>query len=171
MPKMSVDNLKANLSNVARTYLWEVMFSSPVGGGDGDALMLRCQSTVIPGRSFGSLLVPYKQSAGIKFPGKLNMTHTWNTICIEGTDKKIFDAIYQWNEVVVGVKTGIGGPDTVIKSDVYLSLLNTLGSKTTKIKLVGCYPELVDEVPISYDDESVLRYSVTWSYDYWMRVS
>lgn len=171
MSKMSIDNLSANLSNVARSYLWELMFVSPVGGGDSEALMLRCQSTAVPGSSFGSLLVYFKQSPGIKYPGRLTMPHTWTSVFIEGTDKKVFDAIYAWKQAIVNDKLGIGGPDTAIKSDIYLNMLNTQGVTTTRIRLTGCYPELVDDTPLSYDDESMVKYTVTWSYDRWQKIS
>ena len=170
MSKMGQDNLGANLTNLARKYLWEVVFSNPIGGGDSDALMLRAQSTAIPGSSFGSILVHYKQTAGVKFPGKLNMPHTWTTTFVEGTDKKVFDAIYAWKQLIVHDRLGIGGPDQVIKADIYLRLLDQQGSTTSQFKMVGAYPELMDDTPVSYDEEAALMYTVTFSYDRWESV-
>jgi len=167
MSNMGADSLKNNLSNPARTYLWEVMFSNPVGGGDADALMLRCQTANIPGRSLGEILVPFKQSAGIKFPGKYTVSHTWACTFIEGTDKKIFDALYAWKQAIVHDKLNVGGPDTVIKANIYLRLLDTKGSVYLKIKLVGCYPQEVDEVPLAYEDEDSIKYPATFSFDHW----
>lgn len=171
MSKMGSDNLGANLTNLARKYLWEVVFTNPLGGGDADALMLRAQSTSIPGSSFGSILVAFKQSPGVKFPGKINMTHTWSVTFVEGTDKKVFDAVYAWKQLIVHDRLNIGGPDSTIKSDVYLSLLDQNGVVTTRIKLVGCYPESMDDTPVSYEEEAALMYTVTFSFDRWERVS
>ena len=170
MSKMGADNLGANLTNLARKYLWELTFSNPIGGGDAEALMLRAQSTAIPGSSFGAILIPFKQSPGIKFAGKLNMPHTWTTTFVEGTDGKVFDAIYAWKQLIVHDRLSIGGPDQIIKSDIYLSLLDQQGSVTRRIKLVGSYPELMDDTPISYEEEAALMYTVTFSYDHWERV-
>jgi len=167
MVNMSADNLKANLSNPARTYLWEAMFTNPIGGGDAEVLMLRCQSANIPGRSVGEILIPFKQTPGIKFPGKLTVSHTWVTTFIEGMDKKVFDAIHAWDQAVVHDRLGIGGPDVAIKSNIYLRLLDTQGKVIMKIKFVGCYPQAVDEVPVAMDSEAAVFYSVTWSYDHW----
>ncbi len=167
---MSSDNLKNNLTNLARVYLWEVLFANPVGGGDAEALEVRCQSTAIPGSSFGSILIPYKQSPGVKFPGKLTMPHTWTCTFVEGTDRKIFDAIYAWKQAVVHDRLNIGGPDALIKSDIYLRLLDMQGSVSMKIKLVGCYPELTDDTPLTYENEAGVVYTVTFSYDRWQRV-
>lgn len=171
MSKMNVDALKANLTNPARSYLWEILFVNPIGGGSSESLRLRCQSTAVPGFNFGSIVIPFKQTPGVKFPGKLNMSHTWTSVFIEGMDKKIFDSIYAWRQFVVNDVAGIGGPDTAIKSNIFLNLLDANGDYTSKFKLIGCYPESMDDTPLAYDDESELRYSVTWSYDYWVEVS
>jgi hypothetical protein len=168
---MSQDNLKANVSNFARQYLWELQFAKVIGGGDSTALAIRCQSTAMPGSSFGSILIPFKQGPGIKVPGKLTVPHTWTATFVEGTDKKVFDAIYGWKQLVVHDRLNIGGPDVAIKSDVYLSLLDMAGAVTTKVKLVGCYPEAMPDTPLAYDAEAVVVYTVTWSYDSWIRVS
>lgn len=167
MSKMGADNLAANLTNLARRYLWDVTFTNPIGGGDAEALMLRAQSTAIPGSSFGSILVRYKQTPGVKFPGMLNMPHTWTTTFVEGTDQKVFDAIYGWKQLVVHDRLGVGGPDQVIKADIYLNLLDQQGAVTSRYKLFGCYPELMDDTPLSYDEEAALMFTITFSYDRW----
>jgi hypothetical protein len=167
MPSMSAENLKNDISNPAKVYLWDVVFSGLVGGGDRDHLELRAQSTAIPGRSFGEILVPFKGTPGVKYPGKLTMTHIWPCVFIEGTDQAVFDAIIGWQQKVQNARTGIGSLDSTIKKDVYLRLLDTAGTVIKKIKLVGSYPQAVDDVPIAYEDEGNIFYNITWSYDYW----
>jgi len=167
MGSMADDSLKTNLSNPARTYLWEAMFTNPIGGGDAEVLMIRCQSAGVPGRSVGEILVPFKQTPGIKFPGKHVVSHAWATSFIEGMDKKVFNAIHAWNQAIVHDRLGVGGPDVAIKSNIYLRLLNTLGEVIMKIKFVGCYPQAVDDVPLAMDSEAAIYYTVTWSFDHW----
>jgi len=167
MANMSSENLKKDISNPAKVYLWDVVLSSIVGGGNRDHLEIRAQSTAIPGRSVGEILVPFKGTAGIKFPGKLTMTHTWPAVFIEGNDQEVFDAIYGWMQSIQNARTGIGGPDSIIKADIYLRLLDQQDNVTKKFKLVGCYPQAVDDVPLAYDDEGNILYNVTFSYDFW----
>lgn len=171
MPDMGVDILKNNLTNPARTYLWEVIIPNPIGGGDSNTLLVRCQSSNIPGRSFGEILVPYKQTGGVKFPGKLTYDHTWDCVFIEGEDKKIFDAIYGWNQKVVNDYDGVGEGDDAIKSDIVLTLITTKGQTFQKIKLVGCYPQAVGPVALAYDGTDPVRYTVTFSFDRWENVA
>ena len=165
---MSVDSLKANLTNPARTYLWEMIIPAlPSGIGQPDDLLVRCQSSSLPGRSFGTILVPYKQSAGINYHGKLTYSHSWTCTFIEGEDHKIHDAIHAWNQHIIDDLDNIGAGDTAIKTDIYLTLLTTKGDTYRKIRLVGCFPQDVADVDMSYDDENVVRFSVTFSYDKW----
>jgi hypothetical protein len=161
---MSSDSLKANLSNPARTYLWEVIFSNPLSG-NAETLMLRAISTSEPERSVGSIKIPFKQTAGIKFPGKVAFPQTWDITFVEGEDRAILDTFTDWLDKVVNSKTGLGA--LVIKTDVYLNLINTDGSIAKKIRLIGCYPEKMASVPLSADDDKEIRQTITLSYDRW----
>lgn len=169
MPNMSVDILRQNLTNPARTYLWEVVFPVPVGGGDSTVMSVRCQSTQKPSKSFGdSILVPFQQTGGVKYPGKLTFDHTWECVFVEGEDKAIFNAINGWMEQIVNTTTGIGVGDENVKQDVYLNLINTKGVIYQKIKLVGCYPQNIAAVDLAYEGDGEVKYTTTWSYDYWV---
>jgi len=164
MAEMSVNSLKNNLSNPARTYLWEVLFANPLGG-DTETLLLRCRSTSIPGVSVGSILLPFKQTGGVKYPGKKIYSHTWACTFVEGEDREMWDAFYAWAQAIINDETGLGSFN--IKTDVYLHLIDTDGTVSKKIKLVGAYIESQDDVALSYDDEKEINIAVTFSYDYW----
>ena len=168
---ISVDTLKANLTNPQRTYLWEVIIPNPLGGvADTQTLLLRCQSAVIPSRSFGNIDVPYKQSGGIRYRGKLTYTHEWDLTFIEGEDKKMFDGFYAWCQKIVHDLEGTGDPDTEIKVDMFLNLLDSKQEDTQQIKLVGCYPQAMGEVPVNYADEGVVTLPITMAFDRWEKL-
>jgi len=167
MSKMSVNDFKNNLNNPARAYLWEVVFTNPIGGGDSEAMEMRCQTTEIPGRSFGEILLPFRATAGVKFAGKLVMSHSWPTVFVESTDKKVFTALHSWSEAITNAETGIGLPDVSIKANIYLRLMDVADVIYQKIKLVGCYPQKIAETPIAFDNEGAIMYNVDWSYDWW----
>ncbi len=171
MPDMSADVLKNNLTNPAKSYLWYVMFTNPIGGGDADALDTRCRSASIPGRSVGTIDIPYKGTAGIRVPGKLQMSHSWSVSFLENTeDQKTYNALYAWHEAIVGARTGIGGPDLAVKSDIYLRCIDQAGNVWLTIKLIGAFPSELGDVSLSYEDNSTIQFPVTWSYDRWEKV-
>lgn len=167
MAKMGADSLKNNLTNPARVYLWEVLFANPIGGGNGDVLDLRCQTTSIPGRSVGSILIPFKATAGVVFPGKVAFSHEWACAFVEGTDGAVFDALYQWFEEISEANSGQGNLDNSIKTDLYLSLIDQEGNVYRRIKLVGCYIKTMDDTPLPYGEEGAVMFNATFSYDRW----
>jgi len=170
MPNMGVDVITSNLTNPQRTYLWEIVIPSMIGGGDGEILQARAQTTALPGSSVGDILVPYKQTAGIKYPGKLTYTHTWDVTFIEGEDAKVFAAVHAWNQQVIHNVSGVSAGDDAIKANLFFKELTTKGAEGLRIKLVGCYPQQVADVPMSYDNSDVKRVTVTFSYDSWEQV-
>ena len=164
MVEMSVDSLRNNLGNPARTYLWEVIVPSPLEGSS-ETIMYRAQTTSIPERSFGEILVPFKQSAGIKFPGKIHYTQKWDITFVEGEDREMLVTFYDWMNDIIDDKFMIGRVD--YKTDIYLHLLNTDRSVAKRIKLVGCYPERIADVQLGMEPEEKVMFTVTMSFDRW----
>ena len=170
--QMSLDTLKASLTNPLRVFLWDVIIPNLLGGGDATALQARAQSTQIPGRSVGSsILVPYKQTGGIKYPGKLTYDHKWTVKFIEGEDLKVFNAIYGWSQMLVNDTTGVGAGDENIKSNLFFTLISTKGTDLKQIKLEGCYPEAIAQQELSYQTDGTVSFNVTFSFDKWVPVN
>lgn len=167
MSNMGINSLKNNLNNPARGYLWEVLFPNPLGG-DTETLLLRCRSTSIPGVSVGGILLPFKQTGGVKYPGKKTYSHTWACTFVEGEDRAMWDAFYEAAQAVIHDETGLGAFG--IKKDIYLHLINTDGTVSKRIRLVGAYIESQEDIALSYEDESVILVAVSFSYDYWTEV-
>lgn len=164
MAKMSADSLKNNLTNPARTYLWEVLIPNP-GEGDTETYLLRAQSSEIPERGFGEILIPFKQSAGIKFPGKIQYPQKWDVTFVESEDRQIMQDVYDWMNNIIHDRFQVGNP--VIKTDIYFNLINTDGSIAKKIRLVGTYPERMSNVAMDADSEDACKFTTTFSYDRW----
>lgn len=164
---MEHDFLKNNLTNPMRTFLWDVIIPTVIGGGDVESLQARARSASIPARSVGSILLPYKQTAGIKYPGKLTYDHTWAVTFVEGEDNKVHDAIYAWQQQVVHNQTGVSVGDDKLKTNLYFNLVSTKGENIRQIKLIGCYPEAVAAVEMSQDGDGLVNFNVTFSFDSW----
>lgn len=170
--EMGADILKNNLNNPAKSYLWVVVFPKLIGGGDGVTLATRCQSASLPGRGTSSIKIEYLGTAGFKVPGKMAMDQTWRLEFLESTqDKKTFTALYNWQQAIQSAKTGLGGPDPAIKTDLYFQALDQQGQTWLTIKLYGCYVESIGEISVSYGSNTSMTFPVTMSYDWWEPVS
>lgn len=168
MAQMGIESLKANLNSPARTFLWDVLIAAPVGGGGStETLALRCQTTNLPGRDVEDILIRYKQTGGVRFHGKLEYDHNWELTFIEGEDRAIFQTFYNWCQKVIHDANGVGIPDPETKVDMVLSMLKVTGDEWLRIKLIGCYIKSIGNVALSYEENAVVRFTVTVSYDRW----
>lgn len=165
MANMDINALKNNLGAPARDYLWEIIVPTPLGGGEVETFQLRAQSAEIPSREQGAIPIAFKQTAGIMVPGKLSYTHTWACTFIEGEDKKVWEAMYGWQQLIVHNVSGTSVGDAGLKTDMYLTTLKTDGTIAMKIKLRGCYVKTVGAVKLSYGSEGIINYDVTFSFD------
>jgi hypothetical protein len=168
MVQMGIESLKANLSNPARVYLWDVVIPAPVGGGNPDTFSLRCQTTSIPGKNFDPIpTVNYKQTAGAKYHGRLRYDQTWDMTFIEGEDAAIFQSFHDWCQQQINDRDGVGIDDISLKSDIIMRMLTSGGEEWLAIKLVGCYVQSMADVAMSYDTNDVVKFTVTMSFDRW----
>ncbi len=165
MVEFGTDSLKANLTNPQRAYLWEVLIPAPVGSGSTETFQIRAQSSQVPGRTNNPITIPYKQTAGVVVAGKLSYDHTWTCTFIEGEDKRVYDAIYSWQQNIVNDVSGIGVGDPLYKTDVYILLLTTAGGESLRLKLKGAWVQSISPAELSYEGEDTIKYSITFAFD------
>lgn len=165
MASFSVDTLKNNLTNPQRTYLFEILIPSPIGGGDGNVIAIRAESTEIPGKSFGRIAIPYKQTAGIEVAGKLTYDHTWSVVLREGEDHASYDVLNDWANYIVNPLTGIGVGDPLYKTDLYVIEQTTVGGTSLKFKIKGAWIQNIAKVALSYADEGIVKLDCTFVFD------
>jgi hypothetical protein len=166
--RLAIDTLKSNLQNPARAYLWEMVIPTIPGSGNVDALRTRCETSSIPGHSNPNIHIPYKGTGGFEVPGRLTFPHAITLSFLEGEDGAIFQAIYNWRNLITGVTSGVGVPDMTLKADIYLKLITKADTDWMSIKLVGAYPNDRADVALNYGADEVIRIPVTFSYDFWV---
>lgn len=167
MGQIGLDVIKNNVTNPARTYLWDFEIPSPKGSGTTDVWFIRAQSTVIPGKSFDDIDINYKGTGGFRVPGRERYSHDFPVTVIEGTDKKGFDAIHSWMELVRASVSGEGEPDPDIKADAILTCFDQKGNPWLRIKMVGMYPKNIADIDLNYNASAAILFNVMFSYDRW----
>lgn len=165
MANFGTDSLKANLTNPQREYLWEVLIPTPVGDGQTETFQIRAQSSQVPGRNNPPIKIPYKQTAGIVVAGKLQYDQSWTCTFIEGEDRKVYDALYSWQQAIVNDIAGIGIGDPFYKTDMYIILQSVAGGDTMRLKLKGAWVQAVGPVELTYAGQDAIRYNVTFAFD------
>jgi hypothetical protein len=165
MSNFGTDSLKTNLTNPQREYLWEVLIPAPIGDGQTETFQIRAQSSQVPGRSNGAIKIPYKQTAGIVVAGKLTYSQSWTCEFIEGEDRKVYDALYSWQQAIVHDIAGVGVGDPLYKTDMYILLQTVGGQDSLRLKLKGAWVQSIADVALTYQGEGTVRYSVTFAFD------
>ena len=166
MPQnMGVDSLKANLTNPARVYLWDVIIPAPIGTGDTTTYQVRAQTSQVPQVSDAPIHIDYKQTAGVQVSGKKEYEHTWACTFLEGEDHKVYDALYSWTQTIVHDVTGVGVGDPLYKTDVYLNLVTVAGSNYMSVHLKGAWIQTIGTFEVSYATNDVIKYTVTFQFD------
>ena len=164
----SVEILKASLTSPARSYLWDVIFPAPFGGGDSQLLMVRAQTTSVPDVKIGQIKVPYRQTGGVAYHGKLVYGQTWDVEFIEGEDAAMFQEFTTGLSRVVDPLTGIGTPDYAMKAPVVMTLDSTDDFPYQTIQLFGCWVMGVGAIPLDMGSDKEIKVKATLSYDYWL---
>jgi hypothetical protein len=165
MPTLSSVALRANL-NPARGWLWEMKVpSSP--GGDRAVWTIRCRSTSKPSRGFGKIVVPFRGTGGVSYPGKEVYTHTLPVTFNESEDRGSHAELYAWSQLIQNTLSGVGVGDALIKRNVDLQMINKDGAVAETYKIWGCYLENIQEVPLQQDSDTHIIISATLSFDFW----
>lgn len=167
MGQIGVDVLKNNLTNPARVYQWDFEIPAPKGVGSTDVWFIRAQSAHIPGKNFEDILINYKATGGFNVPGRERYDHSIEIIVLEGEDRRGFDAINSWMNLIRDPRTGEGSADNDLKTDAIVTLTKANGEIWMAIKLIGIYPKAVANVDLTYNTSKEISYSVTFSYDRW----
>ena len=166
MSLMGQDSLKSNLSLPQRNYLFDVLIPVPVGDGDFNTLQVRARSAQVPSRSNEVITIPYKQTAGIVVAGKDHLEHTWTCQFMEAEDQRIWSAISTWQQTIFDNVAGISNGD--YQTDVYLNMGATSGQPTMNLKLKNAWISNYGPVALSYEQNGIVVYDVTFSYDYFI---
>lgn len=163
MSNPHIENLKSNLASPARTYMWDVVLPF-----DSQLLMVRAQSTSLPSVAVNPIQVPYKQTGGAVFHGKLKYDQSWDVTFVEGEDAQVMKDLIAALSHVVDPATGLGRPDNVIKRPVTLSLNTVEDVPYHTINLIGCWVSKIEAVPLSYREDGAINIKANLAFDYWL---
>jgi len=164
-----ISALSQNLGTPQRSFLWQVVIPTVIGGGSTtETLLLRCQSTAMPERGTGTIEIPFQQGPKLQFPGKLEYPHTWDCTFIEGEDAAVMSAFYGWAQQVVNDVTNVGSPFPEIITNILLQLVSTDGNTvTSEFTLVNAWVQKIGQVQLDYENQSIIKLPITFRYQSW----
>jgi hypothetical protein len=172
MPLLSASNLANNLSTPARSYLFNIIIANPIGGGDPDTLMLRCQSSQMPERSFKYIEVPWQQDSNLQYPGKLSYPYDWTCTFLESAEDGLtMQSFYNWANTVIQDTTAIGNIQSNIITNMELQLIDPTGAQWGQYTFLNACIERIGNVELSYGTEDIIKIPITFRYQKWVFAS
>lgn len=175
-----IDKRLNRLPDVQRTYNWELMVPriNEVCDTitDPEDFIIRTRSVTLPSRGnepIESFFLGMKQV----FSGRPIFTNIITVLMEEFEDQAVLQALYEWQENVfsVDVNGTTGGASKKAQkrngyaTDMYINTYKQDHSALPKtIKCVNCWPSQVDEVSLDFQAQESVKYSVSFSFDYWV---
>jgi hypothetical protein len=167
---------------VSKPSLFDVQFTAPsglLGGYRTDVLSnltFRCDNISIPGRTPLSSTVKYYGPQRKQYYGYDNAPVTATFIMSENMIER--DTFLSWQDIAIGsirkdnVKLGgfnVGYYDDYV-SDLTIRKYNEGGRLTYSTKLVQAFPTSVLESGLNWNEDGIMRLSVTFDYHYFTEI-
>jgi hypothetical protein len=164
MPGLHISDFTAIVGNPAKQFMWEVLIPAlPVSS-------IKALSTQFPG--VGSTDIDlYHLGQLAKFPGTVEYEHTWTCSIVESESGDVFNAMYEWKQLIHDQKTGVQQDVAAFKRDITLTMITSVESPWAKIVLKQAYPKSIDTVELDKSaNTEAFKWNLVFNYDWWEKV-
>jgi hypothetical protein len=161
MPGLHISDFTAIVGNPAKQFMWDVLIPAlPISS-------IKALSSQFPG--VGSTDIDlYHLGQLAKFPGTVEYEHTWTCSIVESESGDVFNAMYEWKQLVHDQKTGVQQDVAAFKRDITLSMLTSAGTPWARVILKAAYPKSIDTVEIDKSaNTEAFKWNLVFCYDWW----
>jgi hypothetical protein len=177
---MNVDRFKQNFDGASRPNRFAVLGEIGAGGGNINNIVVRAAS--MPSVTVGMIRVPFRGRI-VKIPGDRTYEE-WTFTVYDGfkAGVEFRDKFLKWNTQLndhelntpIGTFAGnpVGGGIDMMDQDTFtewsVHQLDLLGQPVRSVVLKNCWPTVVSELALNYDNSDQLaEFSVTLAYDWY----
>ncbi|MDE1905570.1 MAG: hypothetical protein KGH75_03860 [Rhodospirillales bacterium] len=169
MPALTQSQVQS-LPDVIATDRFTINFGSiPTFGDTSTTLLLKCIDVAIPGTDTQKFDVPLGNVTRT-FRGKKLWSGGANQMAlafIETVDMTSLQALRQWLEYIVGTNSGNSqGYISSYAVTPIIQVYDTTGSISDTITLYRCYPNAIQDVPLSTQGTQQMLVQAQFSFDY-----
>lgn len=146
-------------------YNFNLLIANVPGGGDGEQLMLRCQSTSIPGMQIDQVPVDLRGMT-LRYAGRHMYGGTLPATYIEARDLKTRSALLRWMYFARDFRNATGNYKADYATNIDVELFDDREQTVIRtIRCFGAFPTEVQEVNLESAGQNAVV-SVTFSYDW-----
>ena len=156
-----------------RSSLFQVQLNNPINGVADIKTPFMVKAATIPGAELNNIPVRY-MGRSINVAGQRGPFPPWEVLVIND-DFSIRHTIEQWNNAINSFQGNLntlgGSSPSLYKADAQITQYSTTGEILRVYNFVGLYPQVIAPMQVSWEQEGIQEFGVTFQYDYWQVVS
>lgn len=164
MARTSLQDLRS-LPDPLQQYNWDIFVPVMPGTPNSRAFTFKAMTTSIPGAMIEKVEVPL-HGVQVNYAGRANYSHSLQVTLLETRDNTSRDMLRRWQRLARDWLTNTGSYKDVYSTTVELVLYDDIPTEVKRIKLIGCFPETVDDSQVDGSASAAVQISCTLSYDY-----
>jgi len=156
----------------ARAALFEVVLTPPPGGllNGLEKSIFMVRTAQLPSSTV-STLTPSYFGRQIKLAGNRTF-EDWTVTIINDEDFKLRNSFEEWHQRINGFTSNVrdfGASPEQYKAQAKVRQFSKTGDEIAEYTFVGFYPNNIAAIDLAWDADAIEEFTVTWSYDYWIR--
>lgn len=155
----------ATLPDPLIQHQFDLMIPNVPGGGDGEGLQLRCQSTQLPGVSVETVTVALRGKE-LVYAGRQLFEKTLSVTFQETVDILVRNTMLNWLYFIVDERENTGNTKADYSTSATIQLYDESNSVIRTIKMFGVFPTEFAAVDLAGDSVGAVLPSATFSYDW-----
>ncbi len=169
--KMNIEQFKSSLKlGGQRANRFKVTLTNPADSSADVMTPFMIESTTLPQRTQEQIVQHY-MGRQVKFNG--NVTYPdWVTTVVGEADHKLRNSLETWCNFMNGYESNVNEFQTnehsLYKSTAVVDLIDVRGFTVRSYELIGCFPIEVAGPELAWDSNELMKYGVTWTYDYFL---
>ena len=159
-----IESFKANFQYGVRpnTYLMEI-FGLP------EKLKFLCKTSQLPGKVIGVIEVPF-HGQKVKLGGDATYEDLTTTILLDN-DFSVRNEIESFMSSIRANDSSVGDEPSLYKQTGSLMQLGPKDEILAQYDFIGIWPSNLSPIDLGFENnDQIAEYTVTFSYDYWIRV-
>lgn len=154
----------------ARTNYFEVHVTNPVSSVADNILPILCRAAALPESNINVIRLPYA-GRSLTFAGVRPPLQDWTITVINDEGFEIRNALETWHNYINSMRTNLRKFNTAAPSEYKSVATVSQYSKTGEVirvyQMLGLWPSAISSIRVSYDEDAIQNFDVTFSYDWY----
>lgn len=146
-------------------YNWDLIIANMPGTPNSRAFTIKAMTTSIPGASLEKVEVPLHGAVN-NYAGRPMFPRTLQATLLETRDVGTRDMLRRWQRIARDLSTNTGSYKEIYSTTIEMVLYDDLPSEVKTIRMIGAWPETVDDSGVDGAQSAAVNINVTFSYDY-----